>query len=235
MHVAAPTAAVPPAIDRTPLDSFAARPLVAFEYDGVERATWTVGSFLRRSEHFVAERPVRTRDMVHAMDHFTLPHAIMYADRVGAAVPDAPRDRFVPAGSSFEDALRMATDLSGGSLDARQPVAVVQAGEGRYFVTPLGYYDGDRPEIGTWTRPGDIAGEIVEGGEWSLTSGTVPPTSKVPSAEATRSLANGRLARIVPLHESVQALVDGTTWHDLRGGAAAVDDAGAGARQVAGG
>jgi hypothetical protein len=209
------------------IGQFAASPLVAFEYAGTETAQWKEGGIFRK-ETYTATRDVTTSDQVFAMPHFNPDYAYRFRNRQTSNVPS--RDRFIPAGRSFEHALQMAGRVNGASVNGTQPVAIVQANEGQYFLAPLGYYtnDGATFNYGDWTRPGNVMGDVVRGGEWKLATGDKAAAAvpkKNPGDDAESWYSSGSISKITPLHAAVKALVDQRGWYDLRQGA--TDAAGA--------
>ena len=200
--------------------------LVRFDYAGTERATWKEGKVFNKTT-FHATREVETADGVYAMPHFTPDYQYRYRNDWTGNIPSV--QRFIPAGASFEEALTAASQMNGASVDGQQPVAVVQADQGQYFLAPLGYYtnSGRTFQYGGWTRPGDIRGGVQRAGEWKLEladdAAAVP--ANVPGKGYDSSYTSGRLTSITPLHQAVKALVDRNGWYDLRSGSATVDAA----------
>lgn len=167
------------------------------------------------------------------MPHFTPDYKYRFQQGWTCNTPDV--QRFIPAGASFDDALTVAGRVNGASVDGGQPVAIMQADTGQFFLAPLGYYsEGGSFHHSGWTEPGDIRGTVQRGGQWSLedsgAAGVAP--SQVPGNRYDSYLATGQLASIAPLHQAVKAVVDRNGCYDLRDGAAIIGAA-TGANDIA--
>ncbi len=206
------------------IGQIAGNELVRFGYAGTERAEWKEGKVFNKTT-FQAMREVETADGVYAMPHFTPDYQYRFKNGWTGNIPSP--ERFVPAGASFEDALTAASRMNGASVNGQQPVAIVQADEGQYFLAPLGYYtNSDAFKYGTWTGPNQIEGSIQRSGEWKLVdlpgdAAAVP--AQVPGKGYSSWYTTGRLTSITPMHQAVKALVDRNGWYDLRNGVATVD------------
>jgi hypothetical protein len=197
--------------------------LVRFDYAGTERATWKEGKIFNKTT-FTATREVETAEGVYAMPHYTPRYQYNFKNGWTSNTPS--QDRFIPAGASFEDALTAASQMNGASVNGQQPVAIVQADQGQYFLAPLGYYtDSGAFKYGSWTTPNTIEGSVQRAGEWKLEldSDAAAVPAKVPGKGYDSYYTTGRLTSITPMHQAVKALVDRNGWYDLRTGAAVVD------------
>jgi hypothetical protein len=150
------------------------------------------------------------------------------ADRAGRRVDSSdPVRNFAFAGRSLDAALEAAHQLMDGSIEASQVIGVVQAADGAYFTTPLGFVNSGSE--GDWlitttapvTRPSkDLFAlyreDETQNGPWRVESGT---PERVPGRFALRTDAGAHLAAIAPLHDAVKAVMTNDGWYDLRAGA----------------
>lgn len=232
MSTAVPVTVRPAAAQPIPggptLGQIAGSRLVAFNYTATQQAKWSEGNMFHNRKELTAARPVETSDSVFAMPHFTP----AYRDRyVNGSTRNTPAiDRFTAVGRRFTDALRAAADSVGTSVGGRQPVAVVQANRGQYYLAPLGYYDaneGGRVHFAGWTEPNTIRGPIVKSGDWTLQPAPDggDPKGVTPPGSARMAYTEGKLVTIAPLTPAVKALVDRHGWYDLRKGSTPFEQA----------
>ena len=147
------------------LGQIAGNQLVRFDYTGTQRATWKEGKLFDKTT-FTATREVEASQGVFPMPHFTPSYQQDFRNGWTGNTPDL--QRFVRAGASFEDALTAAARMNGASVDGDQPVAIVQADKGEYFLAPLGFYTengtgGSTFHYGGWTTGVGITGNVQRG------------------------------------------------------------------------